>query len=59
LSEPFWLNATAEGGRGFPLETPKMRTEIIWILREEPIPIAMIERIQMLGEDGLLGWLFS
>jgi hypothetical protein len=42
----------------YDLATGQIHLEIIWILREEPIPIAMIERIQMLGEDGLLGWLF-
>ena len=41
----------------YDLAAGQIYLEIIWILREEPIPIAVIERIQMLGEDSLLGWL--
>jgi hypothetical protein len=64
--QPSFLRIFAEPGEHFArrlatfhdLAAGQIHLEIVWILREEPIPIAMIERIQMLCEDRLLGWLF-
>ena len=64
--QPSFLRFLAEPGEHcagrlaafYDLAAGQIHLEIVWILREEPISIAMIERIQMLGEDGLLGWLF-
>jgi hypothetical protein len=64
--QPSFLRIFAEPGEQFAgrlatfydLAAGQIHLEIVWILREEPIPITMIERIQMLCEDRLLGWLF-